>query len=97
MRLLNCTLINSSSVQIDHSSSIYLTDTSSNSVDFNLPVIPTDGVHYIIRNIDTVPTSNITTLIAADGNTIESTTSITVPTGSFIRIVAFGTNWYRIA
>lgn len=98
MPSLQSVVISAPTANVDYMYTIYLIDTSSNSVDLMLPSITGDGLHFYFRNTDTI-TSNIA-IIHADtvsGNTIEGQISYQLKDGNLCHFVAFGTNWYLIS
>ena len=96
MPSLSSVLVSSTSEDVSPGYAVYFTDTSSNSVDLNIPEIMANGLHFYFRNIDVSPTSNETHINAFSGNTVEGQSSYLLVTGSFVHLVAFGTNWYII-
>jgi len=75
---------------------IYFTDTTVNPVTLTLPAIDgDDGLHFYFRNInDGIPDD--TTILPADGDTIDGQSSYVLFTGTFNHFVSLGTNWYII-
>lgn len=81
---------------IERGYAIYFIDNSFNNIVLTMPPITGDGAHFYLRNINTSNPGFITTILPDGSDTIENGASYQFEWGTFIHLVAFGTNWYLI-